>query len=367
MSPRLRKGDMLEEQLDPALAISIGVLFAFPSRYRFTIKQYHDLTCTRTDMICGTKRRRARMLPLARGNLTPMNDTTAPDDTLKPHPPRAFGKPDQEGLRRRLYTIIFEADTVAGKRFDVWLVVAIMLSIAVVMADSVPSMNRRFGATFTTIEWGFTILFTAEYIARLACVRHPLRYATSFFGIIDLLSILPTYFALFMPEVSAFLDIRILRLLRIFRIFKLTLYINEYVRLGQALRASGRKILIFLSVVLMAVLILGTIMYVIEGPQSGFTSIPMAMYWATVTMTTVGYGDIVPQTGVGKLIASFMMLLGWGILAVPTGIVTAEMTSQRMNRKHTTRTCHACLSEGHEPEAAFCKDCGERLPPYQQD
>ena len=201
----------------------------------------------------------------------------------------------------------------------------------------------------------------------MSCVRHPWRYATSFFGIIDLLSVLPTYFALFVPEVSAFLDIRILRLLRIFRIFKLTLYITEYVRLAHALRASGRKILIFLSVVLMAVLILGTVMYVVEGPENGYTSIPMAMYWATVTMTTVGYGDITPQTGLGRLIASFMMLLGWGILAVPTGIVTAEMTSLRMNRKPTTRTCHNCLSEGHDEESKFCKDCGEKLPAYQHD
>jgi voltage-gated potassium channel len=296
-----------------------------------------------------------------------MSKATIPDDAIAPHPPRSFGKPDEDGFRRRLYTVIFEADTVAGKRFDVLLVVAILVSIAVVMADSVPALVAKYGAQFTVLEWGFTLLFTAEYIARLCCVRHPWRYARSFFGVIDLLSILPTYFALLMPEASAFLDIRILRLLRIFRIFKLTLYINEYVRLGQALRASGRKILIFLSVVLMAVLILGTVMYVVEGPKNGFTSIPMAMYWATVTMTTVGYGDIVPQTVLGRMIASFMMLLGWGILAVPTGIVTAEMTSQRMNRKVTTRTCDHCLSEGHEPEARFCKDCGERLPAYEHD
>ncbi len=270
-------------------------------------------------------------------------------------------------MRQRLYTVIFEADTVAGKRFDVLLVGTILLSIAIVMADSVPSIAARYGDSFTLAEWFFTALFTAEYIARLACVRHPLRYATSFFGIIDLLSVLPTYFSLFMPEASAFLDIRILRLLRIFRIFKLTLYIAEYVRLAHALRASGRKILIFLSVVLMAVLILGTVMYVVEGPKNGYTSIPMAMYWATVTMTTVGYGDITPQTGLGRLIASFMMLLGWGILAVPTGIVTAEMTSMRLNRQPTTRTCDNCMSEGHEPEAKFCKDCGDRLPKYEYD
>lgn len=277
-----------------------------------------------------------------------------------------FGKPGQ-GLRRRLYTIVFEADTRAGRLFDVALVLTILLSILVVVIDSVPALNARYRAPMNWLEWGFTLLFSAEYLVRLACVRHPLRYATSFFGVIDLFSIMPTYFALFVPEAAALLDIRILRLLRVFRIFKLTLYVAEYTRLAQALRASGRKIFIFLSVVLMAVLILGTVLYVVEGPRHGFTSIPVAMYWATVTMTTVGYGDITPQTGLGKLIASFMMLLGWGILAVPTGIVTAEMTSQRMGRRSTTRTCPACLSEGHEPEARFCKDCGAALPDVALD
>ena len=278
-----------------------------------------------------------------------------------------FGKPDA-GLRRRMYTIIFEADTTAGRRFDIALVIIILLSIAVVLADSVPSVGKRHGATMSVLEWGFTLLFSAEYIARLACVRHPLRYATSFFGIIDLMSVLPTYFALLVPEAAVFLDIRILRLLRIFRILKLTHYVAEYTMLARALRASGRKILVFLSTVVMAVLIFGTIMYVVEGPENGYTSIPMSMYWATVTMTTVGYGDVVPQTALGKMIASFMMLLGWGILAVPTGIVTAEMASLRMGRRTpTTRTCPACLTEGHEPEAKYCSDCGAPLPRYQVD
>ena len=294
-----------------------------------------------------------------------MSDTTTADQPAIATIPTPFGKPDG-GWRRRLYTIIFEADTTAGKHFDVFLVAVILLSIVVVMIDSVPTVKLEVKQQLNLLEWGFTLLFTAEYIARLACVRRPLRYATSFFGVIDLLSILPTYFSLVVPEAGAFLDIRILRLLRIFRIFKLTLYVAEYVRLGQALAASGRKILIFLSVVMMAVLILGTVMYVVEGPAHGFTSIPMSMYWATVTMTTVGYGDLVPQTALGRFIASFMMLLGWGVLAVPTGIVTAEMTSQRMGyRPTTTRTCPSCLTEGHEPDAMFCKDCGEALPSYR--
>lgn len=278
-----------------------------------------------------------------------------------------FGKPNT-GFRRRLYTIIFEADTNSGRNFDVALVIIILLSVAVVLADSMPSISLRHGDTMYLLEWGFTLLFTAEYVARLACVRHPMRYATSFFGVIDLLSVLPTYFALLVPEAAVFLDIRILRLLRIFRVLKLTHYVAEYTMLARAMRASGRKILVFLSIVVMAVLIFGTIMYVVEGPKNGYTSIPMSMYWATVTMTTVGYGDVVPQTGLGKLIASFMMLLGWGILAVPTGIVTAEMTSLRMGRKPpTTRTCPACLTEGHEPEAKYCSDCGTPLPRYQHD
>jgi len=277
----------------------------------------------------------------------------------------AFGKPPG-GFRRRLYNVIFEADTRAGRMFDIALVFAILLSILVVVLDSVPSINSGHKDTTNALEWGFTLLFTLEYLARLSCVRHPLRYATSFFGIIDLLTIVPAYFSLFVPESSALLDIRILRLLRIFRIFKLTLYINEYTMLGGALRASGRKILVFLSVVLMAVLILGTVMYVVEGPKHGYTSIPVAIYWAIVTMTTVGYGDITPQTGLGKAIASFMMLLGWGILAVPTGIVTAEMTSTRMGHgRWPPRACPACGSDGHEPQARFCKDCGNQLTPVR--
>ena len=278
---------------------------------------------------------------------------------IAPHPPPSFGKPDH-GLRQRLYTIIFEADTPAGRLFDIVLVVLIVLSIVTVLIDSTGWAARKLGERLTAVEWLFTGLFTAEYLARLVCVRRPLRYARSFFGIIDLMSIVPAYLSLFIPETTALLDIRILRLLRIFRIFKLTLYVEEYVRLGRALAASGRKILIFLSVVLMAILILGTVMYVVEGPEHGFTSIPMAMYWATVTMTTVGYGDLAPHTPLGRLIASFMMLLGWGILAVPTGIVTAEMTSQRMNPP-TTNTCPACLTEGHDLDAKYCKYCGEPM------
>jgi voltage-gated potassium channel len=278
-----------------------------------------------------------------------------------PNNPSDFGKP-AAGLRRRLHSIIFESDTPAGFRFDMILIVAILLSIIVVILDSVQSINAQHGHVMDVLEWFFTILFTVEYLSRLYSVQRPIQYATSFYGIIDLLSIVPAYLALFIPESYAFLDIRILRFLRIFRILKLTLYVAEYITLMEALRASRRKIMIFISVVLMLDLLLGTMMYVVEGPENGYTSIPVAMYWAVVTMTTVGYGDITPHTGWGKLISSMMMLLGWGILAVPTGIVTSEMTAQRFKRSTTTRTCEECLSEGHETDAMFCKDCGACLP-----
>lgn len=291
-----------------------------------------------------------------------MPDDDAP--TYVPQSPVEYGKPPS-GWRRRMYDVIFEADTPAGRRFDVALVVAILLSILVVVLDSVPWLHRDHAGLLNALEWGFTALFTVEYAARIVCVQRPWRYATGFYGVIDLLAVLPSYFSLLMPGTELLLDIRILRLLRVFRIFKLTLYIEEYTRLGEALAASRRKILVFLSVVLMAILILGTIMYVVEGPKNGYTSIPVAMYWATVTMTTVGYGDITPHTNLGKAIASFMMLLGWGILAVPTGIVTAEMTLRhgagRQDSARSERACAACGTRGHDADARFCKHCGAAM------
>jgi voltage-gated potassium channel len=294
--------------------------------------------------------------------------------------PDSYGKPPP-GWRRRMYDIIFEADTPAGRRFDIALVFAILLSILAVVLDSVPGLHKEYGDILNGYEWAFTLLFTVEYLARLVCVQRPWRYATGFFGVIDLLAVLPTYFSLLVPGSELLLDIRILRLLRVFRIFKLTLYIEEYTRLGEALAASRRKIMVFLSVVLMAILILGTVMYVVEGPKNGYTSIPVAMYWATVTMTTVGYGDITPHTHLGKAIASFMMLLGWGILAVPTGIVTAEISARRGDRRAgpmrgparplsaalSGRSCASCGSAGHEASARYCKDCGAALAPVAPD
>ncbi|ART56505.1 ion transporter [Acidovorax carolinensis] len=271
--------------------------------------------------------------------------------------------------RLRLYTIIFEADTRAGRLFDMALIAAILLSIAVVVADSVPALHERWRQQFTWAEWCFTALFTLEYLARLACTRRPLRYATSFFGVVDLLAMLPTYLALLFPGAHALIDVRVLRLLRVFRVFKLTSYLAEYRGLGRALQASARKIIVFITGVLMIVLVMGTLMYVVEGPANGFSTIPTSVYWAITTMTTVGFGDITPKTDLGRFIASVMMLLGWGTLAVPTGIVTAEMTSQRLSATPapTTRTCHECLTEGHLPEALYCLHCGARLPHWHHE
>lgn len=273
-----------------------------------------------------------------------------------------FGRPEG-GWRLRLFRIIFQSDTRAGRRFDEALIVAILLSVAVVLVDSVGDIASRHGRVLDALEWFFTLLFTVEYAARLACIRHPARYATSFFGVVDLVSVLPTYFAFFFPEAHALIDVRILRLLRVFRIFKLSAYIGEYRLLAAAIAASRRKILVFLSVVVMIVLIVGTLMYIIEGPDRGFTTIPTAVYWAIVTMTTVGYGDITPQTPLGRALASLMMLIGWGILAVPTGIVTAEMTAQRFGiRLPDRRGCSACGSKGHDADAVYCRKCGAALP-----
>ncbi|AZP10685.1 ion transporter [Undibacterium parvum] len=274
------------------------------------------------------------------------------------------------GWRLSLYTIIFEADTRAGRYFDIGLIIAILVSVLVVMLDSMASFNASHGTLLTWVEYGLTAIFTLEYLARLVCVRRPWRYARSFFGIVDLLTVLPSYLTLFFPELYVLVDVRVLRLLRVFRVFKMTAYLEEFSSLGRALRASSRKILVFLCVVLMVVLIMGTVMYLVEGPEHGYTSIPISVYWAITTMTTVGFGDITPKTDLGRLIASMMMLLGWGVLAVPTGIVTAEMGAQRRETKPvqpTTRSCHECLTEGHVSEALYCLHCGASLPPYQRE
>ncbi len=266
------------------------------------------------------------------------------------------------GWRRRAYEVIFESETPAGRMFDKVIVAAILLSVVVVVIDSVPDLRRRFPVSFNLAEWFFTLLFTLEYLARIVSVQRPWRYLRSFFGIVDLLSILPTYLAVLVPETHALIDVRVLRLLRIFRIFKLTDYIVEYQLLGEALAASRRKVLVFLSAVLMVVLILGTLLYVVEGPQHGFKDIPTSVYWAITTITTVGFGDITPKTDAGRLIASVMMLIGWGTLAVPTGIVTAEMTMRnRAGAREPARSCARCGAGGHGEQARYCQMCGAAL------
>jgi voltage-gated potassium channel len=296
--------------------------------------------------------------------MTPPSFDLRPGERIGESPEaRRFGIPQQDGWRRWLFVVVFESDTRAGRLFDVVLLWTIVASVIVVMLDSVASLAARYGRIFDALEWFFTIVFTLEYAARLACAQRPLRYARSFFGVVDLLAVLPTYLALFFPGLHSLIDIRLLRLLRVFRILKLTEYIVEYRRLGSALHASRRKIAVFIGTVFMAVVLVGTLMYLIEGPEHGFTSIPISVYWAITTVTTVGFGDITPKTDLGRALASVTMLMGWGILAVPTGIVTAEMTTQRIRQGGLPRACTQCGSIDHSRNARFCQDCGVQLDP----
>jgi voltage-gated potassium channel len=266
----------------------------------------------------------------------------------------------RRGWQNRLHTVIFEADTPAGRAFDVALLVCILASVATVTLESVPSVRARYRPTLDALEWGFTALFTAEYLLRLLAVRRPLGYATSFYGVIDLLAVLPTYLSLFIPGAETLIAVRVLRLLRVFRIFKMTHHVGEGQVLLAALRASRRKVSVFLMAVLTIVVVVGTLMYVIEGEENGFTSIPRSVYWAIVTITTVGYGDIAPKTPLGQLLSSALMITGYAIIAIPTGIFTAEMAA--VARKDLTRqACPACSAEGHGPDARFCKYCGAAL------
>lgn len=261
----------------------------------------------------------------------------------------------------RLFTIIFEAGTPAGKRFDVILIAVIAISILAVMLESVEAVEITYGPALRILEWTITGFFTVEYLLRLSCVERPGTYARSFFGVIDLLAILPSFLSLVLPGSQSLLVIRGLRLVRVMRIFKLAGFLGQANLLLSALHASRRKILVFMGTVLLLDLILGSAMYLIEGEEGGFTSIPRSVYWAIVTMTTVGYGDIAPVTIPGQLLASVVMLLGYAILAVPTGIVTAELVEKIRPAEITTRGCSHCLSEGHRWDARFCRNCGKPL------
>jgi voltage-gated potassium channel len=273
--------------------------------------------------------------------------------------PAPLRPPARAPWRARLHEIIFEADTPAGRAFDVALLVAIVVSILAVMLESVAAIRGEHGRALRALEWTLTVAFTVEYVLRLLAVDQPGRYARSFLGIVDLLAILPTYLALVVPEAHTLLVIRSLRLLRVFRILKLSQFLGEAQQLQQALRASRRKITVFLGTIVTIIVIVGTAMYVIEGEEHGFTSIPMSMYWAVVTMTTVGYGDIAPRTALGQLLAALLMILGYGIIAVPTGIVSVELA--QAGRAVSRQACPACGAEGHDVDAVHCKFCGGLL------
>lgn len=286
-------------------------------------------------------------------------------------------KKEYSPTRERIFEIIFEADTPIGKWFDIFLIIAIIASVFIVMLESVDSVNDRFGQLFRVLEWMFTIFFTIEYILRLYVVHRPLKYALSFFGIVDLLSILPSYLSIFFGGTQSLMVIRAIRLLRVFRIFKLVNYSKDAQQLITALQASRRKIFVFLTFVMLLVIIFGSVMYLIEGSQPGspFDSIPRSIYWAIVTLTTVGYGDISPTTSFGQFLAAIVMLLGYAVLAVPTGIVSSEMTKEDnkgkkkkkngkkvvQSEKYNTQVCSECLFDQHADDAYYCKKCGTPL------
>jgi voltage-gated potassium channel len=264
--------------------------------------------------------------------------------------------------KNKLHEVIFEADTPMGKLFDVILLWAILLSVLAVMLETVDFIRIEYGLLLYIIEWTLTGLFTVEYLLRLISVAKPIKYATSFMGIIDLLSTIPTYIGLFIAGPQYMLVLRTVRLLRVFRILKLRRYVSEAQVLINAIKSSIAKITVFIGAVVIIVLIIGTVMYIVEGPSNGFTSIPYSMYWTIVTITTVGYGDISPQTALGQTIASFVMLLGYGIIAVPTGIVTSELNRARnQNKEVSNQSCPACSKEGHDTNAKHCKHCGAVL------
>lgn len=288
-------------------------------------------------------------------------DPGAPAPFTPAGPPR-IGAPHPAATpwRARLYRVIYEADTPSGKAFDVALLALIVLSVLTVMLESVGTVREDYGTPLRILEWGFTLAFTLEYVLRLICVRNPVNYALSFFGLVDLLALLPTWLSIVLPGGQSLIVVRFLRLLRIFKVFKLAEYLYEAHALREAMVASRRKIAVFFMLVMTLVVIIGAVMYLVEGESRGFTSIPKSVYWAIVTLTTVGFGDITPQTPLGQFLASVVMLIGYSIIAVPTGIVTAEMT--RAGAPRAGRDCPACGLRGHDLDARFCRGCGAALP-----
>jgi voltage-gated potassium channel len=268
--------------------------------------------------------------------------------------------PQDPRWRSLLYDIIFLHDTPAGKAFDVALIAAILISVIIVMLDSVRSVAEDFGGTLRMAEWFFTILFSIEYLVRLIAVRKSWDYASSFFGVVDLLAVIPTYLSLLLPGGQYLIVIRILRVLRVFRVLKLAQYVGEARTLGAAIKASRYKITVFLFTVLTVVMVVGSLMFLIEGTESGFDSIPRSVYWAIVTLTTVGYGNIAPATAVGQTLAALLMIMGYGIIAVPTGIVTVEL-AHRARMSDGESGCSFCGALEHQADALFCRRCGSRL------
>ncbi|MBF45911.1 MAG: ion transporter [Flavobacteriales bacterium] len=261
--------------------------------------------------------------------------------------------------RAKLHEIIFEADTKKGKIFDIILLIAILISVFGVILSSVDSIEKDYGNILRFSEWIFTILFTIEYIFRIYCIKKPIKYIFSFMGIIDFLSIIPTYLVFLYPPIHVLVDIRAIRLIRVFRVFKLSRYLRGANIMQIALKSSRPKIIVFLLSVVLIVIILGTLMYIVEGQKNGFENIPKSIYWSVVTLTTVGYGDVVPLTTTGKFLASIIMILGYGIIAVPTGIVSAAIAKSA--GKITTQSCRVCSREGHDLDARHCKFCGASL------
>lgn len=264
-------------------------------------------------------------------------------------------------LKNRLYTIIFKADTPKGKLFDIILIYTILLSVALVILESVAEYRTEYRLWFMVGEWIFTVIFLAEYLLRIYIVRRKKAYIFSFFGVIDLLSVLPTFVSLLLPGAQFLMAIRILRLMRVFRVFKLSNYLAEAEILRRALLASSRKIFVFLSAIALLVVVIGSAIYVIEGPTRGFKDIPTSIYWAVVTLTTVGYGDISPQTSLGQFFASIVMILGYSIIAVPTGIMTVALSQAAYKPPPSKIKCASCNSDDHDPDASYCKFCGESL------
>ncbi len=272
----------------------------------------------------------------------------------------------QTPLQSQVYTVIFGTETPLGKWFDIGLIVVILSSVLVIMLDSITELHISYGRMFLQIEWGFTLLFTVEYLVRLWCTPNRRAYVLSLYGVVDLLALLPTYVSILLPQAAPLLVIRLLRILRIFRVLRLLSLLREANELAGALQRSARKVFVFFTMMIILATIFGCLMYVLEGPQHGFDNIPQSIYWAIVTVTTVGYGDMIPATPIGRAIASLGMLIGYAVIAVPTGIVTAELTSLQIETRNRvtreSRNCSTCATVERDPSAHYCRACGSHLP-----